>query len=128
MPLSRAKLAYQAIQSASESLVTFVMTNGTASSPINAPSYDLLNQVLSPDKYIQEIMCLEEWPWEDPHHCFSISDLDTIPFKILSYDTPEIVPSPYTTIQTLDSEGKMGNISNTFLIDISIKTDTMENI
>jgi len=60
MPLSRAKLAYQAIQSASESLVTFVMTNGTASSPINAPSYDLLNQVLSPDKYIQEIMCLEE--------------------------------------------------------------------
>jgi len=32
------------------------------------------------------------------------------------------------TIQTLDSEGNMGNLSKTLLIDISVKIGSVENI
>jgi hypothetical protein len=128
MPLSPAELAYQAIQSASESPVTLVTANGTTAPPITAPSFDPLNQVLPMDEAIREIMSLEERPWEDSHHHVSISDSDMMPLQILSPDTPEIISSPYTTIQTLDSEGNMGNISKTLLIDISVKTGIVENI
>lgn len=128
MALSTAKLAYQAIQSVSESPITLVMANGTTSPPVTAPSFDLLNQVLPLDESIRDIMCLEERPWEESHHCVSISNSDTMPPQILSFDAPKIVSSPYTTIQTLDSEGNMGNISKTLLIDISIMTNIIENI
>jgi len=128
MPLSLAKLAYQSIQSASESLVTLVMTNGTTSSPITSPSNDLLNQVLPSNEIIQEIMSLDERPWDDSHHRILISNLDVIPIQNLSFDTPDIVPLLYTTIQTLDSKGNMGTISNKFLIDISVKTNIVKNM
>lgn len=71
-------------------------------------------------------MCLEEKPREDSHHHVLIYDSDTMPIQMLSLDTPKIIPSPYTTIQTLDSKANMGNISKTFLIDISVKTGIME--
>jgi len=45
MFLSPAELVYQAIQSASDSSVTLVTTNGTISPPITPPSNDLLNEV-----------------------------------------------------------------------------------
>jgi len=128
MSLSPAELAHQAIQSASESLITLVMASSTTSPPITTTSFDLLNQVLPSNEAIREIMCLEEQPWEDSHHHVSISNLDTMPLKIMSFDAPEIVSSPYTTIQTLDSEGNMVNISKTFLVDISIKTGNVQNI
>lgn len=60
MSLSPVEMAYQAIQSASNSPITLVTTNGTISSPTIAPSNDILNQVLPLDEAIQEIMCLEE--------------------------------------------------------------------
>ena len=46
MPLALTKLAYQSIQSASDSTISLVMTNGTSSSPIISPSTDILNEVL----------------------------------------------------------------------------------
>jgi len=52
MPLSPIELAYQAIQSASDSLVTLVMNNSTSSASTTAPSSDLLNQVLPLDEAI----------------------------------------------------------------------------
>lgn len=73
-------------------------------------------------------MCLEERPWENSHHCVSISYSNATPIQIISFETPEIIPSIYTTIQTLDSEGNMGNLSKTMIIDISVKTDIVENI
>ena len=51
-----------------------------------------------------------------------------MPLQILSPDVPKIISSPYKTIQTLDLDGNMGNISKTFLIDISIMTRIMANI
>ena len=55
-------------------------------------------------------------------------DSEAIKTEIPSFDQPEMVPSAYTTIQTIDSEGNMGNISKTMLIDISVKTGIVENI
>lgn len=51
-----------------------------------------------------------------------------MPLQILLSDTPKIISSPYTTIQTLDSEGNMGNLSKTLLINISVKIGIVENI
>ena len=51
-----------------------------------------------------------------------------MPLQILLPDAHEIVSSPYTTIQILDSEGNRGNISQTLLLDISVMTSIVENI
>ena len=55
-------------------------------------------------------------------------DSDAIQTEIPSFDPPEMVPSAYTTVQTIDSKGNMGNLSKTMLIDISVKMGIMENI
>jgi len=60
MPLSPTELAYQAIQSASASLVTLVTTNSTTTLPINSPPFDLLDQVLPMNGAIREIMSFRE--------------------------------------------------------------------
>lgn len=128
MPLSPVELAYQAIQFASESPVTLVTANGTTTPSITAPSFNPLNQVLPMDEAIREIMSLEERPWEDLHHRVSISNFYMMPLQILSPNTPEIVSSPYTTIQTLEKEGNMGNISKKLLVNIYVTIGIMENI
>lgn len=58
MPLSPLELAYQPIQSTFDSLVTLVMANVTVPSPITTPFNDLLNEVLSMDEAIREILSL----------------------------------------------------------------------
>ena len=73
-------------------------------------------------------MSLEERPWGEFHHHASTVDSEAIKTEIPSFDQPEIVPSSYTTVHTIDSEGNMGNLSKTLLIDISVKTGIMENI
>ena len=55
-------------------------------------------------------------------------DSEAIKTEITFFDQPEIVPSSYTTVHTIDSEGNMGNLSKTMLIDISVKTGIVENI
>ena len=128
MPLSPAKLAYQAIQTASEPSIDMVSTTGTTLSPITVLSKDLLNEFWPTDEAIREIMSLKERPWGEFHHRALTIDLEAINTEIPSFDQPEIVPSSYTTVHTIDSEGNMGNISKTLLIDISVKTGIMENI
>lgn len=128
MWLSPTELASEAIQIASKSLVTLVSANCTTAPPITTPSFDPLNQVLHMDEAIREITRLEERPWEDSYHHVSISDLDMMPLQILSLDAHEIVSSPYTAIQLLDSDGNKGNISQTSLPDISVMTGIVEKI
>ena len=108
--------------------ITLVMANGTTTSLITAPSFDPLNQVLPKDEAIREITSLEERPWEESHHHVLISHLDMMPLQILSYDTPEIISSPYMTIQTLDLEGNISNLSKALPIDILVKIGIVENI
>jgi len=118
MSLPPAELACKSIQIASKSLVTLVSANGTTTPPITASSFNSLNQVLPKDEVIREIMSLEDRPWEDSHHCVSISDSDMMPLQILSPDIHEIISSPYTTIEILDSEGNRGNISQTLSLKV----------
>lgn len=88
MLLSPTELVYQAIQFASEYLVTLVLANSTIAPPITAPSFDPLNRVLPMDEAIRELTSLEERPWKDSHHHVSISDPDMMPLQILSPDIP----------------------------------------
>ena len=60
MLLSPAELPCEAIQIASESLITLVLSNSTTPPPITTPSFDTLNQVLPMDEAIREITSLEE--------------------------------------------------------------------
>jgi len=60
IPLSLADLAYQVIDSTSDSSASLVTTNDTASSPIMDPSNDLLDEFLPLGEAIQDIMSLEE--------------------------------------------------------------------
>ena len=128
MSLSSVELAYQAIQTTFEPSTDMVSTTGTTVSPITVLSKDLLNEVWPTDEAIREIMSLEERPWGEFHHRASTIDSEAIKTEISFFDQPEIVPSSYTTIHTIDSEGNMGNLSKTLLIDISVKTGIMENI
>lgn len=73
-------------------------------------------------------MSLEERPWENSHHRTSIYDSDATSLQILPFDPPKIIPLTYMTIQTMHSEGNLGNISNIMLIDILVKTSIVENI
>jgi len=128
MLLSPAESAYQAIQITSEPSTAMVSTEGTNLPPITVLSKDLLNEVLPTDEAIREIMSLEERPWGEFHHRASMIDSDVIKTEIPSFDPPEMVPSTYTTIQTINSKGNMGNLSKSMLIDISVKTGIVENI
>ena len=105
-----------------------VSTKGTNLPPITVLSKDLLNEVLPTDEVIRKIMSLEEWSWGEFHHRASMIDSDAIKNEIPSFDPPDMVPSAYKIVQNIDSEGNMGNISKTMLIDISVKTGIMENI
>ena len=51
-----------------------------------------------------------------------------VPLQILLLDAHEIISSPYTILQTLEVEENIGNISNSFLIDISVMKGIVENI
>lgn len=73
-------------------------------------------------------MHLEERPWENSYYRVLIFDSDTTPIKILPFEPPKIVPLIYTTIQTMDSEGNLGNLSKTMPIVILIKTSIVEII
>ena len=128
MPLSLAKLAYQPIQLASEPSTALVLTNGTLLSPKKVPSKDLPDELLPLDEAIREIMSLEERPWGVFHHRASMFDSDVITTQIPSFVPLEIIPSAYTTVQTIESKGNMGNLSKTMLIDISVETSIVENI
>ena len=76
-------------------------------------------------------MSSDELPWDDLHHRSSfLSDLDKLESEFSSIFTIDYVKEPQnpTLIIHLDSEKKLGNISTTILIDISIKPGIIENI
>ena len=79
-----------------------VSTAGTNLPPIIVLSKDLLNEVWPTDEAIREIMSLEEQPWGEFHHRASMIVSEVIKTKIPSFDQPEIVPSSYMTVHTID--------------------------
>ena len=94
-------------------------------------SSDHFLEIFPSDESILEVMCLEEWPWEDLHHRASfLPNLTTVEKDIKSIITTDIVQHPQTPILIDDvfSEGNLANISVTMSIDISVKPGVVENI
>jgi hypothetical protein len=136
MPLSPAKVEYDAIQSASPSLDDqHLLASTTYSLPswlmFLSSTFDYILQIFPSDKSIMEMLNIKEAPWDDNHHHSSfLPSLDDIEKDISSIFPSDIVDSPQYPILTQDtiSEGNLGNISSTITIDISIKEGIVENI
>lgn len=76
-------------------------------------------------------MSLEELFCTDHHHLSSfLLNLATVDINIVSLVPPEMVDMPQSPILTHDvlSEGNLGNITLTMIIDSSEKHGVMENI
>jgi hypothetical protein len=136
MPLSPAEAAYVAIQSTSPSLNN---SHSLALDAYSVPSWldslssvvDYISQIFPSDESIMEMLIIDDLPWDDNHHRSSfLLPLEEIPQDIRFIFPPDVTDAPQSPILTQEtlSEGNMGNISTTIIIDISIKEGVMENI
>jgi hypothetical protein len=94
-------------------------------------SINYISQIFPSDESIMEILSIDDLPWDDNHHRSSfLPPLEEIHQDIHSVFPPYVIDAPQSPILTQDtlSEGNMGNISTTIIIDISIKEGVMENI
>jgi hypothetical protein len=136
MPLSPAETSYVAIQSASPSSDDqHLLAPDTYSMPSWLSSlssaFDYISQIFPSDESIMEMLSIDDVPWDDSHHRSSfLPPLEEIQEDIHSVFPPDVVDFPQSPILTQDtlSEGNLGNISSTIIIDISIKEGVMENI
>jgi hypothetical protein len=136
MPLNPTETSYVAIQSASPSSDDqHLLAPDTYSMPSWLSSLssaiDYISQIFPSDEYIMEILSIENVPWDDSHHRSSfLPPLEEIQEDIHSVFPPDVVNFPKSPILTQDtlSEGNLGNISSTFVINILIKEGVMENI
>jgi hypothetical protein len=136
MPLSLAEAAYVAIQSASPSPNK---PHLLAPDAYTMPSWldslssivDYISHIFPSDESIMEMLSIDDLPWDDNHHRSSfLPPLEEFQQHICSVFPPDVSDAPQSPILTQDSfsEGNMGNISTTIVIDISIKEGVMENI
>jgi hypothetical protein len=136
MPLSPAEAAYVAIQSASPSLDNPHLLAPDAYSMSSwldslSSAIDYISHIFPSDESIMEMLSIDDVPWDDNHHRSSfLPPLEEIHKDIHSVFPPDVTNSPQSPILTQDtlSEGNMGNISTTIVIDISIKEGIVENI
>jgi hypothetical protein len=92
---------------------------------------DYISQIFPSDESIMEILSIDDVPWDDNHHRSSfLPPMEEIHQDIHSIFPPDVTHSTQSPILTQDtlSEGNMGNISITIVIDISIKEGIVENI
>ena len=94
------------------------------SSSTLTPFPDPSQQVFATNENIREILSSNELPWDDLHHRSSfLPDLDKLENDFSSIFSINYVKEPQnpTSIIHSDSEKKLGNISTTRPIEISIK-------
>jgi hypothetical protein len=136
MPLSPAEATYVSIQSASPSLDN---PHLLAPDAYSMPSWleslsliiDYISQIFPSDESIMEMISTDDLPWDDNHHRSSfLLPLEEIHQDIHYVFPPNVIDAPQSPILTQDtlSEGNMGNVSTTIVIDISIKEGVVENI
>jgi hypothetical protein len=136
MPLSSVEASYISIQSASPSSDDqHLLALNTYSMPswLNSlmSSFDYISQIFPSDESIAEMLSIDDIPWDNNHHRSSfIPPLEEIQEYIHSIFPPNVVKFPQSPILTQDtlSEGNLGNITSTIIIDISVKEGVMENI
>jgi hypothetical protein len=136
MPLSPAEASYVFIQSSSSSMDDqHLLAPNTYSMPswLNSlsSSFEYISHIFPSDESIMEMISIEEVPWDDNYHRSSfLSPLEEIQEDIHSIFPLDVVKFPQYPILMQDtiSEGNLGNIFSTVVIDISIKEGVMENI
>jgi hypothetical protein len=136
MPLSPAEASYVAIQSASPSPKNPHLVAPDAYSMSSwldslSSAIDYISQIFPSDESIMEMLSIDDVPWDDNDHRSSfLPPLEEIHQDIHSVFPPDVTDSPQSPILTQDtlSEGNMGNISTTIVIDILIKEGIVENI
>ena len=138
MPLSPFEMAYEAVQS-------FSNTPSTDSDPMNViiEEYspissstltsisDPFQQVFHTNESIREFFSMDELPWDDLHHRYSfLPKLDRFENYFSSIFTIDYVKEPQNPISITNSnfEINLGNISTIVPIDISVKPGIVENI
>jgi hypothetical protein len=129
MPLSPAEATYVAIQS--DSLLAPDAYSMPSWLDLLSSFVDYVSQIFPSDESIMEILSIDDLPWDDNHHRSSfLPPLEGIHQDIHSVFPPDVTDAPQSPILTQDtlSEGNMGNISTTIVIDISIKEGVVENI
>jgi hypothetical protein len=136
MPLSPVEATYIAIQYTSPSLDN---SHLLAPDAYSVPSWldslssivDYISQIFPSDESIMKMLNIDNLPWDDNHHRSSfLPPLEEIHQEIHSVFPPNVTNSPQSPILTQDtlSEGNMGNISTTIVIDILIKEGVVKNI
>jgi hypothetical protein len=136
MPLSHVEDEYDSIQSTYPSLDDqhrLASTNYTLPSWLYSLSstFDNILHIFPLNEYIMEILSIKEAPWDDKHHRSSfLPNLDDIEKGISCIFSSDIVESPQYPIPTQDtiSEGNLGNISSTIIVELSIKEGIVEKI
>ncbi len=74
-------------------------------------------------------MSIDDLPWEDLHHQSSfLPELDHFENDFSSIFTTDYVKEPQNPLQHPNSELNLGNISQTFPIDLSVKPGIVGNI
>jgi hypothetical protein len=136
MPLIPVEASYVVIQSASPSSDdrhlsapdTYLMSSWLNSL---TSAFDYISQIFPSDESIMEIISIDDVPWDDNHHLSSfLPPLEEIQEDIYSIFPPDVVNFPQSPILTQDtiSEGNLGNIASTVIIDILIMEGVVENI
>jgi hypothetical protein len=135
MPLIPAEATYIAIQYSSPSPNT---SHSLAPDTYSVPSWlyslsfvvNYISHIFPSDESIMEMLSIDDLPWDDNHHQSSfLPPLEEIQ-DIQSVFPPDVTEALQSLILMTDtlSEGNMGNISTTAMIDISIKEGVVENI
>ena len=92
--------------------------NGTPSDP--------WSQVHSIDEGTVQSMIIDEAPWEDYHHCSHLPNYKEDSSSDLHH--PSVFYFLSNSVNMVDSEWNLSNIEETITINISTKTDVVENI
>ena len=132
MPFSPFEVAYQAVQSFSDSN----STNPDLVNEINGKSLSIstsestnFSEIVHTYEQIRELLSVDTLPWEDLHHRFSfLPEIDNFENDFSSIFTTDYVKETQNPLQHPDSELNLGNISRTVPIDISVKPGIIENI
>jgi hypothetical protein len=120
MPLSPVELTSQDIQSESPSSHSRFDT-----------SPDPFHMIFQTDETVMEVMSVEDTPWDNGYHCY-ILILKPKPTDSCQWilNTSDIInfPPVYEPKRDVLYEGKLGNISPTIPLDISIQPGIVENV
>jgi len=132
MPLSPYEIAYQAVQSFTNSFsAKSDLMNVVSEESLFTSTSELMMfpELVQSDEQLREVLCVDDLPWDDLHHRSSfLPENDHFENDFSSIFTAEYVKEAQNPMKHPDSELNLGNISQIIPIDISVKPGIIENI